>query len=331
MIPVPAPRPGPTPTPPRALAASGPVAVAIAAIARQGQIGYAAAIADGGAITGLLRSTKANSDKPSVRHRDEGRGLWAALEALLDHEDLAGRTLDLYVESDAHRRVFVEMGAAMPRLRVHAISGHLTWVAHRAAQAHLPDLLEPPVVPGAVTAWRLTVATDGSVGGVNTQAVTAGCGWVATDGRFGYSTCAVRRPLDAELLAIRGALRAFDPAQRLLLLCDSQDAVRVVKHMLDGQLPGTLNLTDAQVKIATTLAPVLAGRDLRIEWVKAHAGHPLNECADRLAVGARRSAQLEVPAATAHAIASRNVEEMLETRAVTGSATDEPRPLYLAS
>ncbi|MDG3014760.1 RNase H family protein [Speluncibacter jeojiensis] len=59
----------------------------------------------------------------------------------------------------------------------------------------------------------------------------------------------------------------------------------------------------------------LLGRKVRFSWVRGHSGHPLNECADRLAVAARRGHEAQIDAAVQRAVAASIVAELIDSRA----------------
>nr|WP_246303799.1 RNase H family protein [Nocardioides thalensis] len=131
---------------------------------------------------------------------------------------------------------------------------------------------------------RIVAATDGSC-----SLKAMGMAWVTAGGL--YETSAVtggpRSSLGAELLAIRMAATAFEVDQPLLLLVDSREAIEICRHCRLGS--GGVGLRAPASTIANQLRDILRGRDIRVEWVKAHNGHPLNHAADRLANAARRA------------------------------------------
>jgi ribonuclease HI len=73
----------------------------------------------------------------------------------------------------------------------------------------------------------------------------------------------------------------------LLVYCDSTYVINSVTKWMPGWKRRGWRKGDGKpvlnVEIMKALDLALAGRRVRFEWVKGHAGHPLNEAADRLA------------------------------------------------
>jgi ribonuclease HI len=73
----------------------------------------------------------------------------------------------------------------------------------------------------------------------------------------------------------------------LLIYCDSMYVINSVTRWMPGWKRKGWRKGDGKpvlnVEIMKALDAALAGRRVRFEWVKGHAGHPLNEEADRLA------------------------------------------------
>jgi ribonuclease HI len=133
----------------------------------------------------------------------------------------------------------------------------------------------------------LVIAVDGS----RSRNGEGAWAWIDEEGRFDANADRFPSILQAELAAISAALRGAPPRRALRILCDSRDALQNARHALAGHPPAT-GVTKAVARILTTIARDGAGRDVTLEWVKGHAGHPLNDRADRLAVHARRHAGL---------------------------------------
>lgn len=129
---------------------------------------------------------------------------------------------------------------------------------------------------------------------------TAGVGWVVAAGeggsfRTGTGTSACSNILHAELKAMRKGIRlalSLHPVLRrgigtLRIFSDSRDGLALLRRGLAGDgARGTLAVIQGEVLRTCAL---LAGASAELCWVKGHAGDPLNELADRLAVSARRS------------------------------------------
>lgn len=130
----------------------------------------------------------------------------------------------------------------------------------------------------------LTVATDASRGRIP----GLGLACIAEDGRHAVAYRAASESIHAgELRALQLALETF-PGGQLRLLTDSRLAVAWIAD------PATAS-TRALRAVATSIAAEVRRRRCEVTWVRGHAGHPLNEAADRLAVAARRGVQLGQP------------------------------------
>jgi ribonuclease HI len=73
----------------------------------------------------------------------------------------------------------------------------------------------------------------------------------------------------------------------LLVYCDSTYAINTVTKWMAGWKRRGWKKGDGKpvlnLEIVQALDAAMVGRRVRFEWVKGHAGHPLNEAADRLA------------------------------------------------
>lgn len=73
----------------------------------------------------------------------------------------------------------------------------------------------------------------------------------------------------------------------LLVYCDSMYAINTVTKWMAGWKRRGWRKGDGKpvmnLDIVQALDAAMTGRKVRFEWVKGHAGHPLNEAADRLA------------------------------------------------
>ena len=150
---------------------------------------------------------------------------------------------------------------------------------------------------------RLMVATDASVG---TGRGSAGLACVDERGREITKRLRSRDVLYCELRAIKLAIRHF--AGPLQILTDSQSAVGLITNPNHRACPRSQALVEQ-------IRELIAARDVSIEWVRGHDGHPLNEAADRLAMAARRARELSMPAHVARQIRRQIVRDL-----VTGAA-----------
>lgn len=94
-----------------------------------------------------------------------------------------------------------------------------------------------------------------------------------------------------ELMAVLDLLeQTADAGDDLLVYCDSQYVINAVTRWLPGWKRKGWKKADGKpvlnVELLQGIDAALAGRRVTFEWVKGHAGHELNEEADRLANGA---------------------------------------------
>ena len=95
-----------------------------------------------------------------------------------------------------------------------------------------------------------------------------------------------------ELKAVLDLLEAtaVDADQHLHILCDSQYVINSVTKWMPGWKRKGWRKKDGKpvlnVEIMQALDAAMQGRSVTFEWVKGHAGHALNEEADRLASSA---------------------------------------------
>ncbi len=99
-----------------------------------------------------------------------------------------------------------------------------------------------------------------------------------------------------ELMSVLDLLRQTrGVAEELRVLCDSQYAIRCCTEWLPGWKRRGWRKSDGNPVLNQDLLKELdrelQGRDVRFEWVKGHAGHPLNEKADALARAAAAAYQ----------------------------------------
>lgn len=156
--------------------------------------------------------------------------------------------------------------------------------------------LEEALLAGLSTGGGVVdIVSDASKG----RGSTVGLGWVVAAGeggsfRTGTGTSACSNILHAELKAMRKGIRlalSLHPVLRrgigtLRVFSDSRDGLALLRRGLAGDIaPGTLAVIQGEV---LRICALLEGASAELCWVKGHAGDPLNELADRLAVSARR-------------------------------------------
>ncbi|MEU6034714.1 RNase H family protein [Actinomadura sp. NPDC047616] len=178
---------------------------------------------------------------------------------------------------------------------------------HAAGCPHLPPAPRPvratdPASHGQVRAWaerggRLVAATDASwkKGAFGTGYVTSDGRWGMHGRRLGPTESADRRAvLISELRAVALLMSRLEREAAPLLLVDSLRAVRILRAWQEGdvaRMPDGYSLRprrDGAPTLVRLARHVAARRGLRVEHVRAHTGHPLNEAADSLASIARR-------------------------------------------
>ncbi|MGC5078108.1 RNase H family protein [Agrococcus sp. DT81.2] len=103
-----------------------------------------------------------------------------------------------------------------------------------------------------------------------------------------------------ELSAVIDLLQQTEGVDELLILCDSQYVIKSVTQWMPGWKRKGWRKADGKPVLNRELLEELdrlmterkaAGGVVRFEWVRGHAGHPLNEEADRLANGAATAHQ----------------------------------------
>ena len=150
---------------------------------------------------------------------------------------------------------------------------------------------------------ELTVATDAS----KSRRRGVGVACVSTDGvRHQRMVPNVTTVLEGELLAIELAIDRFE-GRRLHILTDSQAALQ---HLGVLATPWPLRATGGAKATVSRIHEAMRGREIRLSWVRGHAGHLLNETAHRLAMATRRAHEAHIPTETRRAIAERIVEPL---------------------
>lgn len=139
----------------------------------------------------------------------------------------------------------------------------------------------------------IIAAADGSALG---NPGPAGWGWYVDDDNWAAGGWPHGTNNQGELTAVLDLLRqTAHLAEDLVIYCDSQYAIKSVTEWMSGwkkrgwrRADGkpVLNLMIMQALDAEMTAARAAGRRVEFRWVKGHAGHELNEAADRLANGA---------------------------------------------
>ena len=142
----------------------------------------------------------------------------------------------------------------------------------------------------------ITAAADGSALG---NPGPAGWGWYVDDDRWASGGWAHGTNNMGELMGVLDLLQQTAGVEEdLLVLCDSLYVVKSLTLWMPGwkrkgwrKRDGkpVLNVDLMQQLDAALAGHRAAGREVRLQWVKGHAGHALNEAADRLANAAARA------------------------------------------
>lgn len=142
-------------------------------------------------------------------------------------------------------------------------------------------------------------ATDGAYHG---HLGGAAYGWVTETGEYGFGKLRrARSALGAEIGAVKRFVRVNRRYRNVTLFMDSKDAIRVIMDARDGTVRPGLSLD-----VINELGKVLeAARhmNLKLEWVRGHDEHPLNDIADRLARLARQTQAFDTGRAVSEEIA----------------------------
>ncbi|MDR1078058.1 MAG: ribonuclease HI [Propionibacteriaceae bacterium] len=139
----------------------------------------------------------------------------------------------------------------------------------------------------------ITAAADGSS---LSNPGPAGWAWYIDDQRWAAGGWPHGTNNMGELMAVLDLLRQTRAAdQPLLVLCDSQYAINVCTTWLPAWKRRGWRKADKQpiqnLDLVRALDQELAGRPVEFQWVKGHAGHPLNEAADSRARAAAEAFQ----------------------------------------
>lgn len=129
----------------------------------------------------------------------------------------------------------------------------------------------------------ITAAADGSALG---NPGPAGWAWYIDETAWRAGGWPHATNNQGELMAVIDLLHATTAFadEPLVVLCDSQYVINSVTQWMPGWKRRGWRKADGkpvqnqQLLIELDLA--LSGREVRFEWIKGHAGHPLNEAAD---------------------------------------------------
>lgn len=129
----------------------------------------------------------------------------------------------------------------------------------------------------------ITAAADGSALG---NPGPAGWAWVIDDEKWRAGGWPSATNNQGELMAVLDLLHATEhrAAEPLHVLCDSQYVINSVTKWMPGWKRKGWRKADGKPvlnqELLKRLDAALSSRQVTFEWVKGHAGHPLNEAAD---------------------------------------------------
>lgn len=130
----------------------------------------------------------------------------------------------------------------------------------------------------------IVAAADGSALG---NPGPAGWAWYISDSQWRAGGWPVATNNQAELMAVIDLLQSVDRATPIHILSDSQYVVKAATEWMPGWKRRQWRKADKKPVLNKELLQVLdaelSEREVTFEWVRGHAGHPLNEKVDDLA------------------------------------------------
>lgn len=141
----------------------------------------------------------------------------------------------------------------------------------------------------------IVAAADGSALG---NPGPAGWAWVIDEHAWRAGGWPRATNNQGELMAVIDLLRSTEhrATEPLHVLCDSQYVINAATQWMAGWKRRGWRKADGKPvlnrELLELLDGALSGREVTFEWVKGHAGHPLNEAADERARSAASAFQL---------------------------------------
>jgi ribonuclease HI len=132
----------------------------------------------------------------------------------------------------------------------------------------------------------IRIGCDGSSKG---NPGAGGYGWYHSDNLYGFGGSLKATNNAMELEALRSVLKTIPPSVELELILDSKYVIdSLTKYIFAWRKNGYLTSKGTVIANKETIMEIdllLKNRvgKVKFSWVKGHAGHPLNEAADRLA------------------------------------------------
>ena len=154
-----------------------------------------------------------------------------------------------------------------------------------------------PLKSGLTEGVTIVAAADGSALG---NPGPAGWAWYVDDDRWASGGWPRGTNNMGELMAVLDLLRQTAHVDDdLLVYCDSTYVINVVTKWMAGWKRKGWRKGDGKpvmnVDLIQAIDVAVKGRRVQFEWVKGHAGHPLNEAADQRAVAASTAFQARRP------------------------------------
>lgn len=175
----------------------------------------------------------------------------------------------------------------------------------------------------------ITAAADGSALG---NPGPAGWGWYIDDERWARGGWAHGTNNMGELMAVLDLLQQTAHLdEELHVICDSKYVINSITSWMPGWRKKGWRKKDGKpvlnVELMQALDVAMTGRRVTFEWVKGHAGHELNEQADRLATSAAAAWQRGVAPEPGPGIAG---SRTAHPPATGGSSADDQDPQALS-
>lgn len=176
----------------------------------------------------------------------------------------------------------------------------------------------------------LVAAADGSALG---NPGPAGWAWYIDDAQWQAGGWPRATNNQGELMAVLDLLQATEGHDGpLRVLCDSQYVINSLTQWMPGWKRRGWRKADGKPvlnrELLEPLDRALQGRDVRFEWVKGHAGHPLNEAADLRARSAAESYQAGREPSRGPGLAGGKPAPATPIDPFTGSAAEAPPTLF---
>ena len=224
---------------------------------------------------------------PATSKFDELNAIVEAFRYLW-HRERGG--LILYVGHPVVKMLLDDCSADYPGLEIRTVAtGEMmrrTWDACRRAHSLNSAATKPSIVQRT---GHLVAATDASK---QKRENTVGIAMVSSAGTVEMGVVEAGTVLDGEFAAIRMAVKhAIESASvgSIDILTDSLTAAKAIEsrgHAVTRSVGRHEASCRSELRDANAL-----GIDVRVVWVRGHAGHPLNELAHRAAMASRRCTQ----------------------------------------